>query len=51
MSCFLMAEPCVEDIWQARVDSILPTFQKAAGEMGKAKIDQEAKTFLKVDDF
>lgn len=30
-----------QDLWHARVDSILPPFETAAAEMGKAKIDQE----------
>eukprot|EP00435_Cladocopium_sp_Y103_P023421 s315_g5.t1 len=31
----------VNDLWQARVDSVRPTFEEAAKEMGKATIDQE----------
>ena len=34
--------PPAQDLWQARVDSVRPTFEEAAKEMGKAKIDQEA---------
>lgn len=31
----------VNDLWQARVDSILPAFETAKTDMGKSKIDQE----------
>jgi len=34
--------PPAQDLWQARVDSVRPTFEEAAKEMGKARIDQEA---------
>eukprot|EP00438_Fugacium_kawagutii_P004012 Skav222472 [mRNA] locus=scaffold242:37632:46709:+ [translate_table: standard] len=30
-----------QDLWHARVDSVLPPFETAAAEMGKTKIDQE----------